>query len=372
MATWIVPLLVISVMVFASPERRSVVPVYHKAVQDWWAQQSLYQPDFSYHYLPQFAVLFMPFHLLSSPVGDLLWRFVSVGLLVSGLWRLSRQQFGSEAARAFLWSTLLVMPLTLGAQRNGQANVLFAALTLQAVACLSLRQWWAVAVFMVLSVAVKHLGLVLILLAVVVYSPLRWRVAVGIAVLAVLPFLFGSPAYVFGQYREFFEHIPVCATVIGHRFADLGGIVRTFGGELHGGASTLMRALAGGVVLGVWWFGARRWGDPLRAMWLHGLTTSYLMLFNPMTEANSYVIVAPAFGLWAVWAWGESRTHRVAGAWACLCLAAGIVAPLLRPVFGNELALFLRPAMTIVFIAMLIYFRWWIIAPTEAARARPA
>ena len=364
-------MLVIAGMVVHDPERRSVVPVYHKAVEDWQGQRGLYE-GFSYHYLPQFAVLFMPFHLLPSPVGDVLWRFLSLGLLAGGLWRLSRQQFGGEAARAFLWSTLLAMPLSLGALRNGQANVTFAALTLQAIACLAPRQWWAAAVFMTLAVAVKHLGLVLVLLAVAVYPPLRWRVAVGIAALAGLPFLFGSPAYVASQYREFFDHIPVCAAVIEHRFADISGVIRTFGGELHQGVSSLMRVLMGGAVLAAWWAGARRWGDPLRALWLHGLATSYLMLFNPMTEANSYVIVAPAFGLWAVWAWGEPRMRGVAYGWACLCLATGIVAPLLRPVFGNELALFLRPALTVVFVVLLVYFRWWVVASAEGARGKLA
>ncbi|MCX6910265.1 MAG: glycosyltransferase family 87 protein, partial [Verrucomicrobia bacterium] len=203
LAVWIVPLLVIAGMVIADPSRRTVVNVYHKAVEDWWAQQNLYA-GWSYHYLPHFVVVFMPFHLLPSPVGDLLWRVVSMSLLVSGLWRLARQLFGSEAARAFLWSTLLVMPLSLGALRNGQANVVFAAFTLQAVACMSPRQWWAAAAFMALALVVKQLGIVLILLAVVVYPPLRWRVALAIAALAGLPFLFGSPAYVISQHREAF------------------------------------------------------------------------------------------------------------------------------------------------------------------------
>lgn len=371
LAIWIVPLLIIAGMVIINPDHRSVTSVYRKAVEDWWAQKNLYA-GWSYHYLPHFVFLYMPFQLLPSPFGGLLWRFVSVGFLVGGIWRLSRQQFGSEAPRAFLLITLVAMPLTLGALRNGQANVIFAAFTLQAVACLSPRQWWAAAVFMVLAVAVKQFGIVLMLLAVVVYPSLRWRVALAIAALAGLPFLFGSPAYVISQHREAFEHFRACATVTGHWYADFSGIIRTFGGELHAGFSKWMRVLAGGAILGVWWLGARRLADPVRAMWLHGLATSYLMLFNPMTEANSYVIVAPAFGWWAAWAWSEPRTRRVGWGWACACLAMGLLAPLLRSALGNELALFLRPAMTIVFVAMLIYFRWWVIAPAEQPRIKPA
>ena len=54
------------------------------------------------------------------------------------------------------------------------------------------------------------------------------------------------------------------------------------------------------MALGLWLMEARRLGEPFRAMFLLALSTSYLMLFNPMNESNSYVILAPALGLWAV------------------------------------------------------------------------
>lgn len=359
-------------MAVASPEHRSVVPVYHNAVDHWWARKSLYKPDFSYHYLPQFTVLFMPFNLLPSPYGSLLWRLVSISLLVGGLWRMVRQQFGGDAARAFLWSTLLVMPLSLGALRNGQANVIFAAFTLHAVACLAPRRWWGAAIFMLLALAVKQLGLVLIVFAAVVYRPLRWRVALGIVALAGLPFLFGRPDYVISQYRDFLEHMPVCAAVIEHRFADLNGIFRTFGLELHALVSKLIRALAGATILGVWWAGARRLADPLRAMWLHALVATYLMLFNPMTEANSYVILAPAIGLWATWALGRRETSRMGWDLACMGFSMGLLPSLFRPWFGNYFALIWYPTMAMFFVGMLIYFRRHAVDPAETPRVRAA
>jgi hypothetical protein len=373
LAIWIVPMLVIAGMVVVTtPHHRTVVTVYHTAVDNWWAQRSLYKPDFSYHYLPQFTVLFMPFHLLPWPWGDLLWRIASLGLLVGGLWRLARQQFGGEAARAFLWATLLAMPLSLGALRNGQANVMLAALMLQAVACLTPRQWWAAAVFMAMAVVVKQIGLVLIGLAVVVYAPLRWRIAVALAALAGVPFLFGPPAYVSDQYREVFEHLRDCAAVTNHRFADINGIIRTLGGQLRGNSSELLRVLAGCAILGVWWAGARRWASPTRAMWLHALTASYLMLFNPMTEANSYVILAPALGLWAVWALSKAETRRIGRVLACLGISMGLLPSLFRPLFGNYFALFWYPTAAFCFMAMLIYFRWRMVVLAEDVSARPA
>jgi hypothetical protein len=73
---------------------------------------------------------------------------------------------------------------------------LFSGLTLHAAACLPRRQWWLAAVLMVLSLGIKPLGIVLLLLSVVVYAPLRWRIVPALAFLALLPFLVAPADYV--------------------------------------------------------------------------------------------------------------------------------------------------------------------------------
>src|SRR5258708_40251503 len=89
LALWVVPMLVVGVLVAVHPWKDTVTITYHKAVANWWAQKSLYT-GFDYHYLPHFAVLFTPFHVLPVPVGDMLWRFIAAALSMSGLWRLIR------------------------------------------------------------------------------------------------------------------------------------------------------------------------------------------------------------------------------------------------------------------------------------------
>ena len=71
----------------------------------------------------------------------------------------------------------MTMPLCLAALRYGQANAMLAALILHAGACLSRGQWWRASALMVLAFATKPLGIVLPLLAVTVYAPLRWRLS---------------------------------------------------------------------------------------------------------------------------------------------------------------------------------------------------
>jgi hypothetical protein len=359
-ALWVVPMLVVGIMVALQPWHRTVTPTYHRAVARWWAQESLYS-GFDYHYLPHFAVLFTPFHLLPVPVGDLLWRFIAAALVMGGLWRITSSFAGEDAPKRFLQATVLAVPLCMPALRNGQANAMLAGLFLQAAACLPRRQWWPAVLCMVLAVAIKQLGVVMILLAAVVYAPLRWRLVAGLALLTVLPFLFGHSAYVIGQHQEAMSHLRACAEVTEHRFADINGILRTFGTAFPATVSKLIRALAGGLTLGLWWLGARRLREPLRALWLYALATGYLMLFNPMTEANSYAILAPVLG-----AWGAVFLHDTEGGaahalgWGVgfMALTMGLLPNVVRPLFGNNFALFWHPTMTIAFLGILIGFIW--------------
>jgi hypothetical protein len=353
---WLVPVVVISTVVANNPLYRTVTPTYHQASSDWWAGRDLYEGAGGLHYLPGFALIFSPFHYLPVPAGDILWRFCAAILLAIGLWRLQRAQFGADVSKAFLFASLFTVPLCMASLQNGQANALFSAFTLHSAACLPRRQWWLAAVFMVLAFAVKPLGIVLLSLSVVVYGPLRWRVFLVLAVSALLPFLFAPADYVIGQHREFLANIQLCTTISEHRFADIGGVVRTLGWQLPVGLSELMRAAGAGLALGLWWTKAQRLNEPFRSMWLLALATGYLMLFNPMNEYNSYVILAPVLGSWAVAAIDTTQARKFGWLTASISLSMGLLPNLLRPVFGDYFALFWHPVMTAAFMGMLTYW----------------
>ncbi|MBX3734784.1 MAG: DUF2029 domain-containing protein [Verrucomicrobiae bacterium] len=357
-AFWVVPMVVISIMVFARPSKRTVIPLYREASTHWWSREPLYQGPGGMNYLPQFAILFTPFNRMPAPAGDILWRLLSAAVVATGLARVVRLRFETDWARWFLGATIIALPLCLGSLQTGQANALLGGVLLHAAGCLACRQWHRAAALIVLTLAIKPLGAVMVLLAPLVYVPLRWRIALGLVTLIALPLLFGPPAYVVAQYRDLGRNLRDCAAVSEHRFADLNGILRTFGTELPPQASTIARATAGLVTAALWWFGARRLREPLQAMWLHALATSYLMLFNPMNETNSYGILAPALGFWAVdWLSNPDSVHRgrVLGT---MSLSMGVLPGMLRPWLGNSFALIWHPAMTLIFIVLLALFVW--------------
>src|SRR5579863_3301206 len=88
---WLTLILVVSIMAVVKGGDRSVVWYYHAASASWWAGQNLYsgQVD-SFNYLPAFAVLFTPFHLMGPLLAGLLWRWLSFAALTAGFWRLAR------------------------------------------------------------------------------------------------------------------------------------------------------------------------------------------------------------------------------------------------------------------------------------------
>jgi hypothetical protein len=356
---WVVPMLVIAALVIHAPLKHTVtMGSYHPSAENWWKRQSLYVGPSGMNYLPHFAILYTPFHLLPLVASEITWRFCAAASLAAGLWFLIRKLFRAGPERPFLWATILAMPLSLAALRNGNANAIFGGVTLLAIVATLQKRWWLAVGWMMLATALKPLGFVLLLLASIYYTPVARRLPAAILGLAIFPFFFGSPDYVISQYRDAWHNLGACAAVTENRFADLNGLLRTFGSPLSPRTSTIVRVLAGGVTAGAWLWGARRLQPALRCLWLYALATAYLMLFNPMTEANSYVILAPALGAWGAYLIFsiDQYVGRLGWAIVVMALSMSLLPNILRPFFGNYFALFWHPAMTLLFLAILIHF----------------
>jgi hypothetical protein len=320
---WLLALAVVSVLVARDPIQRSVTPVFHLAVQRW-GNHALYSDPRGFHYLPQFALLFAPFHALPVPLGDLLWRAASVAAVLAGIRALARRfaAGAGEIDRMTGLALLLSLWPCLGAIRNGQTNLAFGGLLVLAAALLSAEKWTAAAAVLVLLVAVKPLGLVVVLLAPWGYPRLVAPLAAGLAALAALPFLFAPSSWVLAQYRDAAAHLASWSATSEPRFADLAALLRHVGLALAPAAATVLRAAAAVAVLLLWIAAARRRVEPSRALTVALLAAIYLLLFNPMTEKNTYAIAAPAMGVATGRAFAERRRSASAFGWL---LAAALV-----------------------------------------------
>ncbi len=347
-------------MVAINPYDRTVTDLYHDASHNWFQQKPLYAGPSGMNYFPQFAPSFVLFHWLPVPIGDIGWRWLSGFVLVFGIWRLAQTQFSSNSGAVLPWILLLTLPLSLSALRYGQANALFSGLLVNVVASIAQRRWTGATLWMMLAVIVKPLGLVILLLAPFVYAPLRWRVLEAALILILSPFLITDIDYVMSQYFASFANLQSSSVVIEHRFADFQGIIRTFGGELPSLLALVIRAVAAFVALGLWLVVGRRFDEPLRAIWLLALTTIYLMLFNPMTESNSYVILAPALSIWGLTLLATARSRKLGWCLVGSALSIGLLKEPLRPIFGNNFALIWNPIMALVFFGVLLLILWQI------------
>ena len=360
LGAWIVALVVISVMVAINPYDRTVTGLYHDASHNWFQQKPLYAGPGGMNYFPQFAPSFILFHWLPVPIGDIAWRWLSGFVLVFGIWRLAKTQFGSNSGAVLPWILLLTLPLSLSALRYGQANALFSGLLVNVVASIAQRRWTGATLWMMLAVIVKPLGLVILLLAPFVYAPLRWKALEAALILILSPFLIADIDYVMSQYFASFANLQSCSVVIEHRFADFHGIIRTLGGELPAQWALVIRAVAAFIALGLWVVVGRRFDEPLRAIWLLAFTTIYLMLFNPMTESNSYVILAPALSFWGLTLFATARYRTLGWCLVAITLSIGLLKEPLRPILGNNFALIWNPVMALVFFGVLLLILWQI------------
>lgn len=351
---WVVPLVSFAVTVITRPGKRTVVPLYQEAVRDWWQHLPLYQGPTGMNYLPHFVVLFGPYEWIGRALGEILWRVTAAAGLAAGLWLFCGENRGPDRMKTFVVLSAITLPLCLPALQFGQANAELGAALLLAAWCLRRQHWTAAAVLLWLATCIKPLGLAAIGLAWAAYPPMWWRLALGLPVFIGLPFLFAPPDYAWRQYLGAWENLRQCAEVTEHRFADLNGLLRTFGTALMGKASFVARALAGSALMLVCWRASRRELEPRRSLIWLGCAAGYLMLFNPMSEENSYVILAPALGLMAWWAYNFGA-RPAAWMFAAMVLTMGLLPELLRPLFGNRFALAWHPAMTLVFLAIIAW-----------------
>ena len=290
---WLLYALILSVVVLASPHKHTVT-AYRDAAENWVQHADLYDLG-SIHgflYLPQSAIAFVPVLWLPFAAGEVVWRLIGLGLLAGTIAALARRL--PLGRPWFLILSALVIPSSFASARNGQTNLDLAACFLWTALALDRSRWNAAAVLLIVCMALKPVALVPILLIGALYPPMRLRLLAGLAVFLAIPFLDFDWGYVVRQYHLCFQKLAIASEPMEHGFCDFSGMVWTFTGAPLPSRVTqgigMVMALA---TLGLGWR-ARRVDAVSASYWIVGLSSTYLMLFNPRTESNSYVILATA------------------------------------------------------------------------------
>jgi len=367
----------------------SVASVYRAAARNWLHGRDLYVlrtatgkvwiHDFLY--FPQAAILLIPFAILPDTASEIVWRCFSIGVLAWAMWRLAgmvRPTVSGRFTRGgyFLLLTLLTAPVAAGSANCGQMNLMMAATMVLGAVEVARHRWWWATLWLALGVALKPQVLVLLLLLAALYRPMRWRAALGLAAVLLLPFLTQRPQFAYHQYLLCLAKLRIASNPVEHaatNYNDLFGLLSTFGLTVSSPVQTLLRLLAAGGTLGLCYLVRRRWDRVHAAAAILALAASYIMLFNPRTEGGTYVVAAAALSAFAAWAFLVDRA--VVAAWVLTALSAGWVAAYNvshglwlasrwartqvlgdpPPVKPFESRYWLSPLLAIIFLAYLVY-----------------
>ena len=359
-AVWIAFAIVIAVLQVARIKQSHVTLTYFPTAETWWAaEDGIYTGGITgFLYLPQSVYLFSPFLALpEGPVREVAWRLFGMALLAFGLRRLLRRTTPDGGARHFELATLLMVLATGSSARNGQTNLHLAGIMLHACCDLMDRRWWRATLWLWGGMLAKPIGAVMLLLVGALLKPMRGRLALGLLVFALLPFVHPDPSYAQEQYAAAFEKLGRSSQPGDKPYDDIVGLARRAGIDLPQSVRTGLAAVMALVTLGLAWLGLRR-GGRVQGLWILGaLAAAYLMLFNPRTETNSYVILVPWLAVQACYAWFDAPERRMARfgfPLGCLALGAdnygrpvlafsrGLTKPLTALLFYGWLALSLR------------------------------
>lgn len=296
---WIVYAGVIVGLVAGNPSGRSATLEYQRATDNWWAGKTLYRSRNGYLYLPQFAILYTPYELLPDRVGEPLWRLTCMASLAWALWAAASRLAPDKREAIFLVATVLILPSTFASARNGQVNMPLAALFLLSALALARERWWQAAVFLSLTLVLKPISLAPVLLCGVLYPRLRLPLLTSLVVVALAPLGHFHPQYAAGEYAAFVHNLGQAGNPKGQSWCDFAGLLRKFGLNLPSSLQLGIRAVAGLLTLALCWR-VRKGRDPMRAGFTFFFVAMvYLMLFNPRTETNSYVMLGAFVAIWA-------------------------------------------------------------------------
>ena len=346
--TWIVLTLVITFVVGLSiftGQERSVTPSYREAVWNWIGGRPLYNMQgHGFLYLPQAALVFAPWAFLPHAACEIVWRWSCLAVLAASVSRLTRLLNGD--GRWFFAISASSTVLAWGCARNGQATLLITGMMILAVADLSESRWWRATLLLSLAFAFKPLAIVLIMLAGVLYPRISWRLAIGLMMVAVSPFVTQRPDYVISQYRACYQNLQITFDV-GETslWAQLFSMLQVAGIDLPSPVRTAIRLLAAVSTLYACWQAVRILSPQRAAFYLFSVAACYLMLFNSRTEGNTYAMVGPVYG--ALLAEAAFRLQqRSSTRW--------MIAAIVLSVANYELAVLITPRHQAIWICPLV------------------
>ncbi len=306
---WGITLLVFGIMFFAKPERVTGFAPYLRGAHNWLEGDALYsfKPNKGFVYSPLIAVFFSSLTLVTVPVANILWRLMSAGILLGGIWSILK--FGPFAGvpsylRGLVF--LLILPIAAGNLDSGQANPMVIGLLMIGLAGACSGRWTLAAIAVAGAFYWKiypvTVGMLLVLVA---PGKFGWRFALALIVMGLLPFLFQNHDYVMRQYQQWVETrlvdnrltYPIVIAPLDLWFL----LVRIGHLSLSETGYHILRLAGGAAIAGFCLYGrGKAWPQERILGGLFSLACVWMVLLGPASESLTYLILVPAAAIGVV------------------------------------------------------------------------
>lgn len=283
----------------------TVIFYYVDAAKNWLQQRNLYNgTGYGFIYLPQAAILFIPFSFFHSQfVTEIVWRAFWLVLSAIALYQLAQKSSKPNQAAYYFFLIFVFLAFSADTLRNGQMNIEMMTLSLFAFNAIEKKQLWLAAFLLTLALALKTTFIVLFLLCFALYPNLRIKLCFFILLMLVFPFLTAQPQYVIHQYQDALSNLVTSSayssvtTTHYQEFAQFFTMLYVFHIVIPFKIQTLIRLGTSLIALGVSWFitQTKHIRQHHQHMLIYSIAMIYLLLFNPRTENNDYMLLAPAF-----------------------------------------------------------------------------
>lgn len=307
---WLLAFIVCVVLNAFSHHPRTVLTDYLTAGYGWIHQENLYNLHQigAFNYFLPAALIFVPLTLLPLPVSLLIWGLLMFAGLIAAVWLVAKNLANNslQKGRYFLLMTLGCVMIGFDALRNGQMTVaiLFIALFLSQY-FVDERPWFG-ALLLSVGIILKPIMIVPCLLVLGHHLKLTWRMVVLLLLLSLIPFLTQSFHYVTTQYHLSYLNLmkTVNMGMHGYDWASLLNALHViFGLNLSSGSQLVILTVAALATYGASWYFRCYASKKQFYFVLMYLAMLYLVLFNPRTENNGYVLLAPFIGYLIARAW---------------------------------------------------------------------
>lgn len=337
-----------------NPGKHTVTPAYWQASLNWINSQNLYAGSgVGFLYLPQSAIMQIPFAIMPFTIAEAVWRIVNISLYAFSCYIVALLCRFMPVKKSFLIISLFSLPLAIDSARNGQINLTITTLLCIMAYTLTHKKYTLSVIVCLAGLALKPYMVVPLLLICGVF-PKRClpSAAIGVLILFLFPFLFQAPDYVLHQYKEFLNTLEVAHTVGQRRdFASFFGMLNVFGVNIESSVQMVFSLLLALAAFFYSLYHSIKSPEKESSIIIISIAISFILLFSSRTENNTYCMIGPFIGYFFLLSIAIQANLRIINAIILiLCYVAMAGSYELGKFFTPDRAVWLAPLGLTIFL----------------------